>query len=67
MNINRAGKQQKAYWRGEERWRKEWESEEQLTEADKQYGVHQITQQRLRGYATGWLDGVAWAKRNQRK
>ena len=64
MNINRAGKQQKAYWRNQEYWRVRWEAEMPGTEADRQIGAYQIAVQRLHGHAAGWIAGVAWAKRN---
>lgn len=67
MNINRAGKQQKAYWRSEEYWNEKWMKEDPITDHDKQYGRYQIAMQRQQGFATGWIAGVAWAKRQKRK
>jgi hypothetical protein len=48
MNINRAGKQQKACWKNERRLEAKWSD----------------VQKMLQGHAAGWLAGVAWAKRN---
>lgn len=66
MNINRAGKQQKAYWRNQEYWRVRWEAEHPDTEPARQFGAYQIACQRLQGHAAGWIAGVAWARRNQK-
>jgi hypothetical protein len=64
MDINRAGKQQKAHWRNQEYWRVRWEAEQPITDAEKAYGQYLRTQERLQGHAAGWIAGVAWAKRN---
>lgn len=66
MNINRAGKQQKACWRNQEYWRVRWEAEMPATESARQFGAYQIACQRIQGHAAGWIAGVAWAGRNQK-
>ena len=58
MNIHRAGKQQKAYWRSENRL-------EACLEKEK-VPYLQI-QSALRGNAHGWIAGVAYAKRNMKR
>lgn len=55
MNINRAGKQQKACWRSEQRYEKKW-----LKENHKWTEVQKM----LQGHAAGWITGVSWARRN---
>lgn len=61
MKISRAGKQTKAYWAAEQRAKDKWEND----------GTHifpengwQLAQERGVGFATGWMAGVAWCKRN---
>jgi hypothetical protein len=66
MDINRAGKQQQAYWRNQEYWRVRWEAEQPSTDAEKAYGQYLRTVERLQGHAAGWLAGVAWARRNMK-
>jgi hypothetical protein len=67
MNINRAGKQTKAYWRSEQRHQEAWESEQPMTDAARSYGAYLIAQERVQGFAAGWIAGVAWAKREHRR
>lgn len=67
MNINRAGKQTKAYWRAEQRHREKWEAETPQTPDAKAYGAYQIANERNQGFAAGWIAGVAWAKRQLRR
>ena len=64
MLITRAGKQTHAFWRAQEKWRLKWEAEKPITNAAKEYGQYLRTCERLQGHAAGWMDGVAWAKRN---
>lgn len=66
MNIHRAGKQNKAFWRCEERNRRRWMAEKPITDAEKAYGQYLRTCERIQGLATGWIAGVAWAKRQQK-
>lgn len=58
MNINRAGRQTKAYWRSQ------WDYERKLENEKREYV--QI-QEMLQGHAAGWIAGVAWAKRERKK
>jgi hypothetical protein len=51
MNINRAGSQQKAQWRSEQRCKKRWRREYHWSDVDKL----------IQGHAAGWIAGVAWA------
>jgi hypothetical protein len=55
MNINRAGKQQKACWRSEARCEAHW---------SKEPTDYVTLQSMMRGHAAGWIAGVAWAKKN---
>jgi len=50
----------KAYWRAEMRAVAEWQSEMPAP-------THQQIKDRERGYAGGWLDGAAWARREARR
>jgi len=65
MNINRAGKQQKAFWRSEEALA------DRLTNEKNDLGVptcsYQMVLAALRGHAAGWIAGVRWAKINAQK
>ncbi len=63
MNIQRAGKQTKAYWRSQEKYRAKWMAEEPITDSEKNYGQHLRTCERLQGHAAGWIDGVNWMRR----
>lgn len=62
MNIDRAGRQQLAYWRAEENAMSRWEKEA--------VGSHlQISQflrdcERRQGFATGWIAAIGWMRRN---
>lgn len=67
MNINKAGRQEKAYWRGEQRQTDRWEKELANAAAMDSITPYGIIQERLMGYATGWIDGVNWLKRQQKK
>jgi len=62
VNINRAGRQTKAYWRSEQANRKRWMAEKPITGPEKTYGQFLRTEERLQGHAAGWIAGVRWAK-----
>lgn len=64
MNINRAGKQTKAFWRSQDKNRTKWLAEAPVTKAEEAYGQWLRTSERMQGHAAGWIDGVAWARRN---
>ena len=55
MNIKRAGKQSKAFWRSQEAYKKIWV--EESTDYQRLMNLE-------RGHAAGWTAGVAWAKKN---
>lgn len=57
MNIHKAGKQTKAFWRSEARFKALWEKEPT---------DYATLQSMLRGHAAGWTAGVAWERRNQK-
>ena len=59
--------QNEAFWRAENRWREKWEAEEPITDAEKEYGQYLRTCERLQGFATGWIAGIAWANRKANK
>jgi hypothetical protein len=67
MNVDRAGKQTKAFWRSEQRHREKWEAEKPITPGQKAYGQYLRTVERLQGHAAGWIAGVAWLKREMMK
>jgi len=67
MNVNRAGKQQQAYWRSEAKCQKLWESEKPVTDSQKAYGQYFRICERVQGFAAGWLAGVAWARRSRKE
>lgn len=67
MKVNRAGKQTKAYWRSSAKKQAEWEKATLVLESEKAFGIHAITQQRLQGFAAGWVAGVRWAKQDAKK
>jgi hypothetical protein len=67
VKTSRAGKQTKAYWRSEAHHYQQWRKEEPITIDDKNYGQHLIAVQRVHGFATGWIAGVAWARRQTKK
>lgn len=61
-SVSRAGKQTRAYWRSEQR-------HVEKTGKDPLYVVpsgtpYHFEQERRRSFASGWLAGVRWAKRN---
>lgn len=56
MNINRAGKQQKACWRSEKRLHDRWVLKIKWQEL----------QRMLQGHAAGWIAGVRWAKKQKK-
>lgn len=66
MDIRRAGRQTKAFWRSQEKNRRLWQAEKPVTDAEKAYGQYLRTCERLQGHAAGWIDGVNWARREQR-
>ncbi len=53
MNINRAGKQNKAFWRLELKMSRRWEKEHDF----------QISQHMIQAMAHGWIAGVNWKSR----
>ncbi len=58
MNIARAGKHTKAFWRSEASFEALWAKET----------IDYATLQAMkRGLAAGWKAGVAWARRNKNK
>ena len=57
MNISRAGKQERAFWRSSDSHQTIWERE------SKDY---QRLMNMQRAFAAGWMAGVAWARRNQK-
>lgn len=63
----RAGTQDRAYWRAEYKHQQEWMAESPITGNDKDYGAWLICQQRIHGFAAGWIAGVARAKRQELK
>lgn len=67
MNVTRAGKQTKAFWRSENRNREKWQKEKPITLDQKTFGQYQRTIERLQGHAAGWIAGVAWAKRSLKR
>lgn len=58
MNINRAGKQQQAQWKSLEKWEREWTTWN--------HGDWVTVKKMGQGHAAGWIDGVAWAKKNMK-
>jgi hypothetical protein len=66
MNINRAGKQTKAFWRSQAKNQKKWEAEIPTTDAQKEYGQYLRTMERVQGHAAGWIDGVNWMRRQKK-
>lgn len=57
MNIDKAGKQTRAFWRLESKQLDRWAKD----------GLnYPIRMHMIRGLAAGWIAGVAWQKRNQR-
>ena len=67
MNVNRVGKQTKAYWRSQENHKKGWESEKPVTDSQKAYGQYFRICERVQGFAAGWIAGVSWARRNRKE
>ena len=65
MKISRAGKQTKAYWAASRKAQERWEAEIPITDDEKAYGQYLRTMERVQGFATGWIAGVAWAKRQK--
>jgi hypothetical protein len=55
MNIQKASKHTKAFWRSEARFEALWAKEP----ID-----HATLQAMIRGHAAGWMSGVAWQRRN---
>lgn len=68
MNINRAGKQQKAYWRAEEKATSRWEKGDPETVLTQQLSgqLYQVAQERRIGFATGWIAAINWSRRNKK-
>lgn len=60
-------KETKAYWRAQNKHQSVWENETPITSDDVAYGIYLITQQRLQGHASGWIDGSNWVKRQMKK
>lgn len=58
MNIHRAGKQTKALWRSETRYKSLW-AKEPIDYA--------TLQAMVRAHAAGWMSGVAWERRQKAK
>lgn len=58
-------KQDEAWSRCENRNRDKWEAEKPITGPEKAYGQYLRTCERIQGLATGWIAGVAWAKRQR--
>jgi len=57
LNVTKAGKNEKAFWRSQSKRSKVWERESK---------DHQRLMSLQRGHAAGWIDGVAWARRQAR-
>lgn len=64
MKRNR---EQQAYDRAQNKAQEQWLAEKPITKADKEYGQYQRAMERNQGFATGWIAGIAWAKRQKRK
>ena len=57
MNIQKRGKQTKAFWRSEARFEALWA---------KDPIDYTTLQAMMRGHAAGWMAGIAWERRNRK-
>jgi cupin superfamily acireductone dioxygenase involved in methionine salvage len=65
VQISRAGKQQKAFWRAEEREAARCMKDPLMVVPANT--PHHFDCERRRSFAAGWIAGVNWAKRNANK
>jgi hypothetical protein len=65
MNVHRASKATKAFWRASERWLSKAAAMPLLVVPANT--PHHFEVERRRAYAAGWLAGKAWIRRSKRK
>lgn len=63
MNIYRAGKQTKAFWRAEEKWAEKAAADPMLVVPSNT--PHHFDVERRRSFAAGWIAGVNYLRRQR--